>query len=80
MYLMRRVLLEWPGVVTQIAQILNFLLPSRAHPSLDNEYTVFGKVTAGMEYIDALQRGEPPSPLQTQLFRWISLSLINLVP
>ena len=26
---------------------------------LDNQYTVWGKVTAGMEHVDALKRGEP---------------------
>ena len=38
-----------------------FFITFDSYPSLDNEYTVFGKVTDGMEYIDALQRGEPPS-------------------
>ena len=28
--------------------------------SLDGKYTVFGRVTAGMEYVDAIERGEPP--------------------
>lgn len=28
--------------------------------SLDNTYTVFGRVIAGMQYVDAIQRGEPP--------------------
>ena len=28
--------------------------------SLDNQYTVWGKVTAGMENIDQINRGEPP--------------------
>ena len=27
---------------------------------LDNQYTVWGKVTEGMEHIDALPKGEPP--------------------
>jgi len=27
---------------------------------LDNQYTVWGKVIAGMEHVDALKRGEPP--------------------
>ncbi len=27
---------------------------------LDNQYTVWGKVVAGMEHVDALKRGEPP--------------------
>lgn len=29
--------------------------------SLDNKYTVFGRVTAGMQFVDAIQRGEPPA-------------------
>jgi cyclophilin family peptidyl-prolyl cis-trans isomerase len=28
--------------------------------ALDNKYTVFGRVTAGMQYVDAIERGEPP--------------------
>ncbi len=27
---------------------------------LDNQYTVWGEVTSGMEHVDALPRGEPP--------------------
>ncbi len=27
---------------------------------LDNKYTVFGRVTAGMQFVDAIQKGEPP--------------------
>ena len=27
---------------------------------LDNQYTVWGRVTEGMEHIDALPKGEPP--------------------
>ncbi len=29
--------------------------------SLDRNYTVFGRVISGMEYVDRLQRGEPPA-------------------
>ncbi len=29
--------------------------------SLDKKYTAFGRVTAGMQYIDAIARGEPPA-------------------
>ena len=28
---------------------------------LDGQYTVWGEVTEGMEYVDALPRGEPPA-------------------
>jgi cyclophilin family peptidyl-prolyl cis-trans isomerase len=29
--------------------------------TLDGKYTVFGRVVSGMEYVDAIQRGEPPA-------------------
>ncbi|MBY9063922.1 peptidylprolyl isomerase [Sphingomonas yunnanensis] len=29
--------------------------------SLDKKYTVFGRVTSGMNYVDAIERGEPPA-------------------
>lgn len=29
--------------------------------SLDNKYTVFGRVTSGMQFVDAIERGEPPA-------------------
>ncbi|MFC4293244.1 peptidylprolyl isomerase [Sphingorhabdus arenilitoris] len=29
--------------------------------ALDNKYTVFGRVTGGMQYVDAIARGEPPA-------------------
>lgn len=29
--------------------------------ALDSKYTVFGRVIAGMQYVDAIQRGEPPA-------------------
>ncbi|HYG48139.1 MAG TPA: peptidylprolyl isomerase [Allosphingosinicella sp.] len=29
--------------------------------SLDRRYTVFGRVITGMQYVDALERGEPPA-------------------
>lgn len=29
--------------------------------SLDNKYTAFGRVTSGMQYVDAIVRGEPPT-------------------
>ena len=28
---------------------------------LDNKYTVFGRVIDGMQYVDAIHRGEPPA-------------------
>ena len=29
-------------------------------PQLDNDYTVFGRVFGGMEFVDQINRGEPP--------------------
>lgn len=29
--------------------------------SLDKKYTVFGRVTSGMNFVDAIERGEPPA-------------------
>ena len=29
--------------------------------SLDGKYTVFGRVVTGMQYVDAIERGEPPA-------------------
>jgi peptidylprolyl isomerase len=29
--------------------------------SLDNNYTNFGRVVSGMQFVDAINRGEPPS-------------------
>ena len=29
--------------------------------ALDHKYTVFGRVISGMQYVDAIQRGEPPT-------------------
>lgn len=34
-----------------------FFICFDSHPSLDNQYTVFGKVISGMEYIDAVKKG-----------------------
>jgi peptidylprolyl isomerase len=28
--------------------------------NLDNKYTVFGRVTSGMQFVDTIERGEPP--------------------
>ena len=37
-----------------------FFICFKAAPFLDRQYTVFGKVIEGMEYIDKVMRGEPP--------------------
>jgi peptidylprolyl isomerase len=40
------------------SQFFIMLLPRL---SLDTKYTVFGRVISGMEYVDAIERGEPPA-------------------
>jgi len=37
-----------------------FFICLDAVPYLDNSYTVWGEVTEGMEFVDALPKGEPP--------------------
>ena len=37
-----------------------FFIVFQPNFKLDNKYTIFGRVTSGMEYVDAIQRGEPP--------------------
>ena len=38
-----------------------FFICFQPAPFLDRQYTVFGKVTRGMEFIDQIKRGEPGS-------------------
>ena len=37
-----------------------FFIVTEDSPFLDNQYTVWGEVESGMEYVDALPVGEPP--------------------
>jgi peptidylprolyl isomerase len=37
-----------------------FFLCFNRVPFLDNDYTVWGRVVAGMEHVDLIERGEPP--------------------
>lgn len=46
--------------------------------SLDNKYTVFGRVTSGMQYVDAIERGEPPAAPSKIL--QASIAADNLAP
>ena len=46
--------------------------------ALDNKYTVFGRVTAGMQYVDAIARGEPPA--QPDKIVQASIAADNLPP
>ena len=38
-----------------------FFICFKEAPSLDRQYTVFGKVIEGMEFVDNIKRGEPAS-------------------
>ena len=38
-----------------------FFIVTEDSPFLDNQYTVWGEVTEGMEHVDALPKGEPPA-------------------
>ena len=38
-----------------------FFICFKEQPSLDRQYTVFGKVIEGMEFVDNIKRGEPAS-------------------
>ncbi|WP_420605719.1 peptidylprolyl isomerase [Novosphingopyxis sp.] len=38
-----------------------FFIVLQPNFKLDNKYTIFGRVASGMEYVDAIARGEPPA-------------------
>ena len=38
---------------------------------LDGKYTVFGRVLGGMQYVDLIERGEPPANAATIVKAWI---------
>ncbi|MDE0879474.1 MAG: peptidylprolyl isomerase, partial [Sphingomonas bacterium] len=38
-----------------------FFIVLQPRMQLDRKYTVFGRVIDGMQYVDAIQRGEPPA-------------------
>jgi peptidylprolyl isomerase len=40
--------------------------------SLDKKYTVFGRVIQGMQYVDAIHRGEPPADPSRILHAYIA--------
>ena len=46
--------------------------------SLDNTYTAFGRVIAGMQYVDAIARGEPPA--QPDRIIQASIAADNIAP
>ena len=51
-----------------------FFICFKAAPSLDRQYTVFGKVIRGMEFVDSIKRGEGSNGEVTDPDKIISLS------
>jgi len=51
-----------------------FFICFKASPSLDRQYTVFGKVIQGMEFVDLIKRGEGSNGEVTDPDKIISLS------
>ena len=44
-----------------IVQIVNFLFVLTLLPHLDRQYSAFGKVIKGMEFVDMIKKGDPNS-------------------
>ena len=52
-----------------------FFITFKEAPHLDRQYTVFGKVIQGMEFVDLIKRGEGPNGSVSQPDKIISLSV-----
>jgi len=52
-----------------------FFICFKPSPSLDRQYTVFGKVVKGMEFVDLIKRGEGSNGEVTEPDKIISLTL-----
>ena len=51
-----------------------FFICFKASPSLDRQYTVFGKVIKGMEFVDLIKKGKDPNGEVSNPDKIISLS------
>lgn len=49
-----------------------FFIVFQPRLQLDKKYTVFGRVISGMDYVDAIERGEPPANPSTILHAYIA--------
>jgi len=49
-----------------------FYIMFQPHLGFDKKYTVFGRVIGGMQYVDAIERGEPPANPTRILHAWIA--------
>lgn len=54
-----------------------FYLMISPNLSLDNHYTVIGRVIAGMAYVDLIEKGEPPANPTTIVRAWIGAPPAN---
>ena len=54
---MKEELYQWLVLMIQIVLIANFLSVLNQLPHLDRQYTVFGKVVKGMEFVDLIKKG-----------------------
>ena len=48
-----------------------FFIMLSAGMSLDNKYTIFGRVISGMQFVDGIAQGEPPEAPTKMLRVWI---------
>jgi len=49
-----------------------FFIVFQPRLALDRKYTVFGRVIDGMDYVDAIERGEPPANPSRIVHAWIA--------
>ena len=54
-----------------------FFICFKAAPHLDRNYSVFGKVIKGMEFIDMIKKGDGPNGSVSKPDKIISLSIAN---
>ena len=51
-----------------------FFICFKSAPHLDRQYTIFGKVTSGMEFVDLIKKGDGANGLVSNPDKIISLS------
>ena len=56
-------------------QIVNFLYVLRSAPHLDRQYSAFGKVIKGMEFVDQIKKGDPNSGAVSNPDKIISIKI-----
>ena len=58
-----------------IVQTVNFLFVLTQHLILDSQYSAFGKVIKGMEFVDMIKKGDPNSGSVSDPDKIISLKI-----